>query len=111
MGESSRDSLPLSLERRIDALCQRFERAWKAAAAGGGRVELAAYLAEVPEQARQALLLELLRVEAHYRRRAGEEPTPADYQNLLPTLPAELLAEALSAPSVPPAGMSASSGR
>jgi hypothetical protein len=36
-GVPSEESLPLSAEMRIDAVCQRFEAAWKAVPSGGPR--------------------------------------------------------------------------
>jgi len=36
-GDPNEESLPLSAEMRIDAVCVRFEAAWKAVANGGTR--------------------------------------------------------------------------
>src|SRR5262249_5534797 len=47
-------------EARLDALCDRFEDAWKA----GLRPRLEEYLAELPEPERAAAASELLRIEA-----------------------------------------------
>src|SRR5262249_17447545 len=74
------ESLPLSAARQGDAVCFRFERAWKA----GQRPQVEDYLADVPEPARPALLRELIALDADYRRRAGEEPRPEDYQARFP---------------------------
>src|SRR5262249_25157972 len=49
-------ALPPELGRRVDAICTRFEAAWRA----GPRPLLEAYLAEAPEPARAALLVELV---------------------------------------------------
>ena len=52
---SSQDEpLPLPLARRVDAVCCRFEAAWKAAIAGGTAPQLEAYLADGPAAARAA---------------------------------------------------------
>ena len=73
-------ALSIEQEARLDALCDRFEDAWKA----GGRPRLEEYLADASEPERAAAAWELLRVEAYHRRLAGEEPRPSDYQTRLP---------------------------
>jgi serine/threonine-protein kinase len=85
------DSLPLSLEQSIDALCLRFESAWQA----GERPAIEAYLAEAPAEARAALLRELLELELAYVRRAGERPTLDAYRRRFPEH-AELLEHELA---------------
>jgi predicted ATPase len=72
-------------------LCDRFEAAWKA----GGRPRLEDYLAGTPDGERAAVAWDLLRVETHYRRQAGEQPRLADYQDRLPLLTADEIALAL----------------
>ena len=67
--------MKLSLEARIDGLCDRFEAAWKA----GLRPRIDDFLKDATEGHRRVLFGELLAVELEYRRRAGEEPTEADY--------------------------------
>lgn len=62
------ESLPLSAELRIDAVCQSFEAAWKAGGADGPRPRIEDYLGSVPGAEQGALLGELLKVELHYRR-------------------------------------------
>ena len=88
--------LPLPLARRVDALCQRFEDAWRAVATGAERPRLQAHLDGVVEPARGVLLRELLRIEAHYRRLAGEEPRADDYPAHLPDLSPDGLAHVLA---------------
>ena len=67
-------SLPLSAIERIDTICDRFEAAWKAG--DGPRID--DFLDGEVGVERDALLKELVRVEAHYRPRAegfaGESP-------------------------------------
>jgi WD40 repeat protein/serine/threonine protein kinase len=92
-------TLPLSLERRVDERCQQFEHAWKSAS--GTRPALDACLDGVPQQAHQVLLLELLRIEAHHRRRLGEEPVLEEYRRRYPDLDPDLLAVALAEPPAP----------
>jgi serine/threonine-protein kinase len=68
------------LALHVEAVCNRFEAAWKA----GQRPPLAAYLGETPEPDRAVLLRELLAVELEYRGQAGEQPTPAEYEQHFP---------------------------
>src|SRR5262245_56275834 len=93
--EDETTPLPLPLARRVDEVCCRFEAAWKAAWSGGEAPRLEAYLAEVEGPARAALLGELLKVEAHHRRRAGEEPRGDDYRGRLGDLDPDWLATVL----------------
>src|SRR5262249_7864026 len=90
------DELTPALAQRIDALCDRLEKAWQA----GQRPLLEEYVGEVPEPAIPVLLRELILVDAIYRRRAGEDVQPADYQARFPALDAAWLAEALSPATV-----------
>jgi serine/threonine protein kinase len=76
------ESLPLSAELRIDAVCRSFEAAWQAAAAGGTRPRIEEYLGATAPPEREALLAELLKVELHYRR--GERPTADEYRRRFP---------------------------
>jgi tetratricopeptide (TPR) repeat protein len=72
---SGNESLSLSLARRVDAVCGRFEQAW----ANGQRPRIEDYLAEAAEPDRAALLRELIALEMGYRRKAGEKPQAAEY--------------------------------
>jgi hypothetical protein len=82
---SRHDTLPPELVDRIDAVCDRFEAAWKAAAAGAGpRIE--DYLDPFPEGDRAALLRELVLLDVHYRARQGERPPPEEYRARFPAL-------------------------
>jgi len=60
----------------INAVADRFERAWK----HGLRPRIEDFLAEVAESRWPPLLEELLRVEGELRRRAGEEPSRGEYK-------------------------------
>ena len=77
----------------MDALCNRFEQAWRE----GCSPIIEDYLAAAPESDRLALLSELLPLEADYRRRRGEEPRPDDYRARFPALDPDWLAHALAA--------------
>jgi tetratricopeptide (TPR) repeat protein/tRNA A-37 threonylcarbamoyl transferase component Bud32 len=95
------DSLPLSAELRIDALCRSFEAAWKAVDTGDTRPRIENCLADVGEAERWPLLRELLRVELHYRR--GENPGTEEYRRRFPTY-AGRLAPLFQEPALPGRG-------
>ena len=90
--ELAESTLPADLAARVDALCDRFEAAWQA----GQHPRLEEYLAGAPEAGRTRAAWELLRVEAHYRRRAGEQPEPSEYRDRVPMLDPARLAGALT---------------
>jgi serine/threonine-protein kinase len=73
------DRLDLSTARKVDHLCDRFERAWRS----GGRPRIDEHLVAAPAEAREALLCELVRLDFWYRTRAGEEPSLEEYRRLL----------------------------
>jgi WD40 repeat protein/tetratricopeptide (TPR) repeat protein/tRNA A-37 threonylcarbamoyl transferase component Bud32 len=87
-----KDIVPLALERQVDALCARFEADWKNAADPSRRPRIEQYLEDAPEPARAILLHELGCLEIHYRRRAGEQVSPAEYEARFPRLGLALLA-------------------
>jgi hypothetical protein len=74
------EQLPLDAQRRLDAACVRFERAW----AESSEPDLAEYLAAAPALERTTWLTELLHIEADYRRQNGETPTADDYRARFP---------------------------
>jgi serine/threonine protein kinase len=77
MGDQSNtrfDNLPLPAKRRIDAICARFEDAWRT-----GRPLLETYCEAVPPSERPVLLTELLHIEVERRRGQGEVPVARDY--------------------------------
>jgi RNA polymerase sigma-70 factor (ECF subfamily) len=78
------DSLPLSLELRIDALCQTFEAEWKRVSKGATPPRIEDLLDAVAEPERGPLLRELLKVELHYRRQ--ERPSPDEFRRRFPKL-------------------------
>ena len=69
-----------SFSAEIDAICDRFEAAWKA----GQRPQIEDYLGEVPEAARGQLLRHLLAVELHYRQAARESVDASHYRERFP---------------------------
>ena len=91
----------LSLALAVEAVCTRFETAWRA----GQRLRIEALLGEAPERARPLLLAELLALELDLRRRSGEVPAPEEYERRFPEH-AALIRDALqAAPSAPPADL------
>src|SRR5436305_15225350 len=90
-------SLPLSLEQRVDAVCLRYEQAWKA----GGQPRPEDNLEGIAGMERAALLRELVALEVEYRRRLGEAPQPEEYQRRFPELPPDGLPDLLGSPPRP----------
>ncbi|QJW96868.1 serine/threonine-protein kinase [Frigoriglobus tundricola] len=80
MSVTAYERLPLDSQRRLDAVCLRFERAW----AGPVRPDVRDHLADTPPEERAAWLTELLHLELECRNRAGESPRPAEYHQRLP---------------------------
>ena len=108
------ETLSLSAERRVDAVCVQFERALQA----GQPARIEDYLRDTPEPERSALLRELLRLEVYYRIRCGESPTvdvqtPRQTQvlarEILADMPLERTATGIASTLVPAmnAGLSA----
>ncbi|MBM4090821.1 MAG: hypothetical protein FJ276_15570 [Planctomycetes bacterium] len=80
MDEGSR-YLPSEVDRglRIEAICERYEEAWRS----GQRPPIHAGLEEVEPSDRSELVKELLAREVEWRRRQGEQPSAAEYSDLL----------------------------
>jgi hypothetical protein len=102
-GEGTSASARYAVARRVDAVCDRFETAWKAVPPGGAPPRLEDYLdAEVESS---ALLRELITLDAHYRRARGDTPRPEDYSpwfgSVAPTWLADAVTLPLPAPTVP----------
>src|SRR4051794_36342935 len=73
--DTSFEHLPLAAKRRIDAVCERFERDWR----GGARPRLESFCKQVPHGEQAELFGELLPVEGGFRPRAGGIPVAEDY--------------------------------
>ncbi|HYV37739.1 MAG TPA: serine/threonine-protein kinase, partial [Gemmataceae bacterium] len=73
-------SLSLSAEREVDAVCMRFEAAWRV----GQRPCIEDYLGDMPEPVRSALLKALLELDLDYRGKKGERPMPEEYRCRFP---------------------------
>ncbi len=93
-------ALPLSAARRVDAVCYRFELAWKAATAPNQRPCLADYVSDSPEPERAALLSNLIAVDIAYRRQAGEDPKEEDYRQYFASLDQVQAARTINVPPV-----------
>jgi serine/threonine protein kinase/formylglycine-generating enzyme required for sulfatase activity len=76
---SSSPAMPIRLERFIP-ICARFEALW----AEGARPRIEDFLAGAEGRERAILLRELLMLEMHLRKRAGEQPTVDDYCERFP---------------------------
>jgi serine/threonine-protein kinase len=87
------ESLPESLGRLVDQVCNRFEAACK----DDGQPRIEDFLGDVPEPGRLELLRELVLLEAYYRRAGGEDCRPEDFQTRFPQLDPTWLAEQLPA--------------
>lgn len=73
--------------RKIDSNCDRFEQDWLS----DRRPSIESYLLEVHGALKQALLVELIAIELHYRRKAGEAIEFAEYHTRFPGLSQEKL--------------------
>jgi WD40 repeat protein/serine/threonine protein kinase len=88
---------------RLDQACDRFEAAWKTAAAADQRPRIEDYVNGVAEPERAALVHELILLDIDYRRRAGEYPRAEDYRDRFPELDFTRLVNALDTqPPTPP---------
>jgi serine/threonine protein kinase len=97
---SGYDTLPPEVAERIDAICDLFEAAWKAAGEGP-RPCIEAHLEGLPEREQSLVLQELVLIDAYYRGCRGERLQAEDYLARFPTLDAQWLARALLAPGRP----------
>jgi hypothetical protein len=86
----------LPQRRRIDRACDAFEAAWQA----GGRPAVEDFLGD-PSAPERPALRELVLLDLHYRRLAGDAPDPADYRGRFPQLDAAWLAAALAGATRP----------
>jgi WD40 repeat protein/serine/threonine protein kinase/tetratricopeptide (TPR) repeat protein len=93
-----------SMVHRVDKACDHFEAAWKTAAAADQRPRIEAYVDDVAEPERAALVHELILLDIDYRRRAGERPRAEDYRDRFAFLDFTRLVNALDTqpPTAPP---------
>jgi serine/threonine-protein kinase len=83
----------LSRACRIDSACDRFETAWKS----GNRPTIEDHLGEIAGPERLVLARELIQLDIHYRRIAGQTCVVDDYTSRFLDLDANWLAAAISA--------------
>jgi tRNA A-37 threonylcarbamoyl transferase component Bud32 len=103
-------SLPLSVRLQLEERCGRFEAAWRVAVREGNGPCLEDYLADVPQEARLALLRELVHIDIFYRGSAGVAPPAEGYRERFPELGADWLDALLAQPqAAPPAALLARS--
>jgi WD40 repeat protein/tRNA A-37 threonylcarbamoyl transferase component Bud32 len=95
--------VPLPLLRHLNQVCDSFEAACLAAGAAGPLPRVEDYLGGAPGLEPIALVVELIALEAAYRRLRGESPDPAGYRQRFPALDEQALAHALAASRAPPA--------
>jgi serine/threonine protein kinase len=76
----------------VNAICDRFEEAWKL----GERPAIEAFLSEVTGREWAFLLCELAAVDFEYRRLAGESPSVEEYRARFPSLDTARLARLLA---------------
>jgi serine/threonine-protein kinase len=74
------DHLAADIARHVDAVCRRFEAAWKQ----GPRPRIEDQLDAVAAPGRPALLAELIALERELRSAGGEHPHPAEYRARFP---------------------------
>ena len=87
---SQQETLPgrpalVSLQQ-IDAVCDRFEIAWRS----GQRPDIAEFLTQVPANVRARLFRDLLSLDLEYRRRLGEQPDAVSYYKQFPEFAVQL---------------------
>jgi len=72
------EQLTLEEEAQVDAVCDRFERAWKEAKAGGPEPHVASYLAHGNGSMRAVLFREIIALDQACRERYGLAARPQD---------------------------------
>jgi hypothetical protein len=81
--QPSSDFRSLSLEKRVDEACDRFEAAWRS----GKQPRIEEYLTSADGLERSELLRQLLALEIELRSVVGEQPTTREYESRFPNMP------------------------
>jgi len=68
---SAYEKLSLEAAARVDAVCDGFEQAWKAARSGATAPQVSTYLDRYEEPERTVLAVELLALDRAWRKRCG----------------------------------------
>lgn len=76
------DSIPGSLQTRIDPICDVFEAAWKS----GSEPDLAEHVAQLPPNIQEPAAHELLLLDLHYREQRGKQISHEEYLKRYPRL-------------------------
>ena len=76
------ERLPPETAAFVDAVCDRFEQAWKATAAGSAPPILTAVLADYTEAEQKVLIEELIALDEECRKRYGSVPHGDNGRNL-----------------------------
>jgi serine/threonine-protein kinase len=84
-------SVPVSAALRLNEICNRFEAAWRC----GEPRPVEEFLDGASGEEHAALERELVLLDVHYRRQAGQTPRAEDYSDRFPDLGATWLAEAV----------------
>lgn len=83
--------------QQVDKICDAFEVEFQS----GKRPSIEKFLTQVAGDVKQALLLELMKLELHYRRRSGETILALEYQDRFPGLPMSQLQEVIQGAEFP----------
>src|SRR5438445_11560448 len=76
------EQLSAAAAARVDATCDSFEQAWKAARKGGSTPQIASFVSECVEPERTVLVWELVALDRACRERFGLPVRAEDYQEL-----------------------------
>ena len=93
------DALPPSLARHVDHVCDGFETSWKVWRSGA-RPRVADFLGVTLEPARSLLVRELIQLDVHYRRGAGEAWSVEEFRAHFPEVDAAWLTHLLNGSEV-----------
>jgi len=91
MSETNPEDRSIDRAKRVDALCDEFETQCSA----GDRPSIESFLLRVDGPEKQPLLIELIAIEIHYRRRNGESIAFSEYQTRFPGLSVSRLEETI----------------
>jgi WD40 repeat protein/tRNA A-37 threonylcarbamoyl transferase component Bud32 len=86
------DTPSIAGERRLNAVCDAFESAWKAALRGQARPAISDFL---DKDAEPELVRELITLDVHYGRQHGEQPSAEDYLAYATNVDPSLFAESM----------------
>src|SRR6516162_10441770 len=85
--QTSDETPPPQMAGRVDAVCDRFEKAWQA----GQRLRIEDLVANATEPELAVLLRELVALEIEFRLQQGEQPLADEYRARFPSLEPRIL--------------------